>query len=71
MLTLAVLVAAAVLWYSWALSPHVVQESTQRVAVASGDGLSSIGDDLEKRGLIRSSVAFQIYGRLHGDYRDI
>ena len=71
MLTLAVLAAAAVLWYSWSLSPHGGQESTQRVAVASGDGLSSIGDDLEKRGLIRSSVAFQIYGRLHGDYRDI
>lgn len=55
----------AVLWFRHELTP-VSNDTKQTVAIDVEAGLTppQIGDLLEKKGVIRSAFAFQIYGRL-------
>lgn len=56
---------AAFLWYHDALEPVSIEEADGvRVSIADGSSPSQIGQLLEEKKLIRSSLAFDIYTRL-------
>lgn len=56
-----------IFWCSWLLSPRDASASTRTVNIVSGSSPSTIGDQLESKGLIRSSSVFQFYVTLTGN----
>ena len=62
----AALVSLALLWCIWLLGPRDSSAPTRTVNIVSGSSPSIIGDQLESKGLIRSSLAFQFYTTLTG-----
>ena len=54
------------LWFSQELRPVSTDVQTQRFEVAAGSGNDAISKDLSRAGLIRSSLAFNIYVSLEG-----
>jgi UPF0755 protein len=64
---LLVVAAASVVWYQTSLQPVSTQETEKTpVQIAEGSSPSDIGQLLQNEGLIRSSLAFEIYVRLEG-----
>jgi UPF0755 protein len=62
-----VVLAAAVAWYATALRPVDSGDARrERVIVAPGSSLVTIGDMLEEKRLIRSRLAFSLYVRFTG-----
>lgn len=60
-------VAISVFWYNSALSPRTADAVDKtRLQIETGSSPSQIGQLLEQKGLIRSSLAFDIYTRLSG-----
>ncbi|MBQ3306048.1 endolytic transglycosylase MltG [Candidatus Saccharibacteria bacterium] len=65
---LSAVAGGAVFWYNLQLSAPVAaaeDEETVVFKVNRGDATTKIADNLEKEGLIKSSLAFQIYYRLN------
>jgi len=61
----AALLLAGVVWYTLSLRPaNSSDKQFQRVEIASGSSPSQIADELETKGLIRSSTVFELYTRL-------
>jgi UPF0755 protein len=53
-------------WFVWELHPPGGAGHTVTVDIRPGWGKREAGDELQRRGVIGSSVAFQIWTRLHG-----
>jgi UPF0755 protein len=57
---------AAGVWFWFQLSPPGDPGRPVAVTIPKGDGVSGIGDRLERQGVIGSSLAFSVYSRLSG-----
>ncbi|MBO4854793.1 endolytic transglycosylase MltG [Candidatus Saccharibacteria bacterium] len=75
LLILIIIAGAAFLWYKQAImavDPDCGDKCEEiSFTVAENTGGSKIADDLEKAGLIRSSLAFRIYLKLEADNRNL
>ncbi|MBI2040200.1 endolytic transglycosylase MltG [Candidatus Microgenomates bacterium] len=60
------LILVIVGWWNNQLGPVSSDTSTKEVIIAKGQSLSQIADQLQKEGLIKSSLIFQIYVRQKG-----
>jgi UPF0755 protein len=58
--------AAGYFWYKDALTARSSSDQGVKIEVAAGASTADITNDLEQKGLIRSSLALQIYMKLHG-----
>jgi UPF0755 protein len=58
-------------WYQYQLQPVSSKEQAIEFIIAPGNGAVTIGDQLEDKKLIRSSLAFQLYLRQRGDSGNI
>jgi UPF0755 protein len=58
--------AGALVWVYWQIDPPGSPGPERRVQVRAGWGVSEIADHLDDRGIIGSSLAFQIYARATG-----
>lgn len=66
-LVLVLAAGSCAIWYITAGRPvNSKSKSVQIVNIEQGTGASSIGQTLKSKGLIRSSAAFRIYGKLNG-----
>jgi UPF0755 protein len=64
---LCAIITTFLIWYLWALSPRDSSDTQQvRFVVSSGEGSAAIASELEGHGLIKNSLAFQIYAELTG-----
>lgn len=59
-------IVAGLYWYNAALQPMSTGDGRTRVVIAPGATAESIGHQLEEAGVVQSSLAFNIYARLHG-----
>lgn len=67
-LLIVVALGASLAWYGLSLRPVDTDADTHTpVTVQSGWSTSRIADELETQGVIRSSLAFRLFVRLHGD----
>jgi UPF0755 protein len=57
---LAILLLAVALWFAWALVLPVVPESPQLLLFPSGSSSSAIAAELQRVGVVRSRLAFQL-----------
>ena len=57
---------AAGVWFWFQLSPPGDPGAPVAVTIPKGEGVSGIGDRLERQGVIGSSLAFSVYSRLSG-----
>ena len=66
---LALIVAASIGWYQFSLTPKSSTDSArrQRITIESGETSTTIAAQLEKSGLIRSSLAMRLYLELSGN----
>src|SRR5437870_592481 len=48
-------------WWKLQLSPVSTDKQEKSIIISKGQGVSATADQLEKEGLIRSSLAFKIY----------
>lgn len=52
------------IWWNWAISPpQPVKEASQKIEISPGTGTQSIGEQLEKAGIIRSSLAWDLWAK--------
>src|SRR5262249_55741624 len=58
---------ATVGWFFWELNGHGKPGPVVHVNLQRGWGVPRIGEELQHDGIIGSSLAFNIYTRLHGD----
>lgn len=59
-------VAAVLVWYSWATSPVSADTGRKAFEVQTGETPSLIAKHLEQAQLIRSAFAFEVYAKLNG-----
>ena len=53
-------------WFVYQLNPPGSAGAAVRIDVEEGWGIAEIGDELENRGVVGSSLAFQIYAKVSG-----
>jgi UPF0755 protein len=53
-------------WFVYQLNPPGGPGKTVQIQIKKGWGVSEIGDALEKKGVVGSSLAFQLYAKLRG-----
>lgn len=75
-LVIALAVASVFIWWAQSTKPYDASctdaETCDRVfSIQTNDSFHDIADRLEQDQLIRSSLAFQIYARLSGDYANV
>ena len=63
----ALLLIAAMAWFVWQLNPPGGEGERVVVEVQPGWGAKEVGDELERVGVIGSSLAFQLWTRISGD----
>lgn len=62
-----VIVVVSFGWYEWSLRPlDPWSEIRRTVKIAPGSSVEVIGNLLEEKGVIRSSLAFKVYVKIHG-----
>jgi UPF0755 protein len=62
-----IVLASGALWFWFQLDPPGGAGKKMEVQIERGWGVPRIGDELEKRGVISSSLVFSVYARLNGD----
>lgn len=65
-LCIVLIVAGALGWYKWAISPVSATENWQTFVVQSGETPSVIARHLAEARLVRNAVAFEVYAKAHG-----
>jgi UPF0755 protein len=55
------------IWFWWQLDPPRGPGAKVEIQIEQGWGVPRIGDELSRRGVIDSSLAFNIYARLNGE----
>lgn len=58
-------VFATILWYQDALQPRSQSSTSVSIPIASGATISQVGQELEQKGVIKSSLAFTLYMKLN------
>jgi len=67
LLSFIVAIVGGIVWYTSALGPvSDADDSTTRVVIKQGQGVSEIATTLKSKKLIRSALAFRIHGELSG-----